>query len=130
MDPIDGYLSSLRPFLPTPERDDLLRELSENIRAQVEETECGLGRPLTTSEQEAIVGQLDPPLVIAARYQRDHRTLAFGPGVRQPHHRLQRARWPPRAAGAPARRTAPGSTPLGTQERSARIVAAHDLTIA
>ena len=78
MDPINRYLSSLKPFLPTPERDDLLQELSDDIREQVEEKESALGRPLTTSEREAIVGQLDPPLVVAARYRRDHRTLAFG----------------------------------------------------
>jgi hypothetical protein len=78
MNPVDRYLKSLRAFLPSAVRDDILEELSEDLRAQIDQKEEELGRPLTVPEQEAVLGQLDPPLVVAARYLEDHRTLAFG----------------------------------------------------
>src|SRR6266704_2451097 len=37
-----------------------------------------LGRPLTESEQQALLKRRGNPLVLAGRYRQDYRTLAFG----------------------------------------------------
>lgn len=69
MDVIDRYFRTLRVLLPKDQRDDIIRELSEEIRSQVADREASLGRPLTADEQAAIVGQLGHPLLTAARYR-------------------------------------------------------------
>jgi hypothetical protein len=69
MDLLDHYLRTLRIFLPRDQRDDIVRELAEEIRAQVEEQEATLGRPLDRSEQAAIIVQYGHPLLTAARYR-------------------------------------------------------------
>jgi hypothetical protein len=79
MEVIDGYRRTLRIFLPKHERDDIIRELAEEIRSQVAEREAALGRPLDAAEQAAIIGQYGHPLLTAARY-RPHRHL-IGPVV-------------------------------------------------
>jgi hypothetical protein len=78
MNLLDRYLKSVASFLPTDQRDDILRELDENLRSQMEEREADLGRPLTESEQEAIIKQHGHPLVVASRYRQDQRSVAFG----------------------------------------------------
>ncbi|MGH9382794.1 MAG: hypothetical protein ACRD2N_00660 [Vicinamibacterales bacterium] len=68
MDVIDGYFRTLRLFLPTNQRDDIIRELSEEVRSQVADKEAALGRPLNADEQAAIIAQYGHPLLTAARY--------------------------------------------------------------
>lgn len=68
MDVIDRYLRTLRFFLPGRQRDDIIRELSEEIDGQVASREAEVGRPLSPAEQAAIVGQYGHPLLTAARY--------------------------------------------------------------
>lgn len=51
MELLDHYLRTLRIFLPKDHRDDIVRELSEEIRPQVDEKEATLGRALDVSEQ-------------------------------------------------------------------------------
>jgi hypothetical protein len=69
MDVIESYFRTLRIFLPRDQRDDIIRELSEEVRSQVAEKESALGRPLNTDEQVAIIGQYGHPLRLAARYR-------------------------------------------------------------
>ena len=69
MDVIDRYFRTLRVLLPKDQRDDIIRELSEEVRSQVAEREAALGRPLTADEQAALVGQYGHPLLTAARYR-------------------------------------------------------------
>ncbi|RYG28954.1 hypothetical protein EON81_27595, partial [bacterium] len=78
METIDRYLSAVRSMLPKAEREDILAELSEEIRSQVESREEELGRPLTPEEQEAILQPYGHPMVVAGRYQKPEGTLAFG----------------------------------------------------
>ena len=40
MDVIDRYLRTLRIFLPKDQRDDIIRELSEEIQSQVADNEA------------------------------------------------------------------------------------------
>lgn len=69
MDIIDRYLQTLRMLLPRIQRDDIIRELSEEIEEQVAAKEAALGRRLGPDEQAAIVAQYGHPLLTAARYR-------------------------------------------------------------
>ena len=65
---IERYLQTVRIALPSDRRDDILRELSEDIHERVADSETVLGRPLTEDEQSAILKQFGPPLTLATRY--------------------------------------------------------------
>jgi len=65
---IDRYLQNVRVSLPAARRDDIIRELAEDIRAQIADREEELGRALTDDEQEAVLKHFGHPLVLATRY--------------------------------------------------------------
>ena len=69
MDTIERYLRTLRMLLPADQRDDIVRELSEEIESQVADKEAALGRALTADEHAAILRQYGHPLLTAARYR-------------------------------------------------------------
>jgi hypothetical protein len=79
LDLLERYLQAVKPLLPRKAQDDILRELSENIRCQMDEKEAGLGRPLTDAEQEEVIKQHGHPVVVAARYR--HPRYLIGPAV-------------------------------------------------
>jgi len=78
MEIIDRYLKAVGSYLPVAQRDDIIRELSENIHSEIEDKETELGRTLTEAEQEVILKKQGHPLLVAGRYRQDHRSLAFG----------------------------------------------------
>lgn len=78
MELLDRYLKTVGTYLPKSHRADILQELAENIRSQMDDREAELGRPLNDAEQEAILKQVGNPLVVAGRFQKDQWTLAFG----------------------------------------------------
>lgn len=78
MEIVDRYLKTLKSALPEAQREDIIKELSENIHSEIEDRETELGRPLNPAEIDAILRQHGHPLVVAARYRQDHRSLAFG----------------------------------------------------
>lgn len=75
----DRYFKTLRLLLPKDQRDDIIRELAEEIRTQVADREAELGRPLSAEEHAAILKPYGHPFVAAARY-RPSRYL-IGPAV-------------------------------------------------
>jgi hypothetical protein len=77
---IDDYLRAVKFFLPQKQQADILRELSENIRSQIEDKEAQLERPLDRSEQEALLKQYGHPMFFALRYRQSGRHL-IGPVV-------------------------------------------------
>jgi hypothetical protein len=79
MDLLDRYLQMLRLFLPSAERQDIIRELSEEMRSQAADREAALGRPLTMDDQADLLRQYGHPMATAARY-RAQRSL-IGPLV-------------------------------------------------
>jgi hypothetical protein len=79
MELVDRYLKSVGTYLPKEQKDDILRELSENIRSKIEDQEKELGRSLTEAEQEALVKRHGNPLLVAGRYRQEQRSVAFGP---------------------------------------------------
>jgi hypothetical protein len=79
VDLLERYLQAVKPLLPRKAQEDILRELSENIRCQMEEREASLGRPLTDAEQEEVIKQHGHPVVVAARYRQPQ--YLIGPAV-------------------------------------------------
>jgi hypothetical protein len=65
---IERYLQNVRLSLPADRRDDIVRELAEDIRTQVADREAELGRDLTDAEQDALLKKFGHPLALATRY--------------------------------------------------------------
>ena len=75
---LDRYLRDVRTFLPAAQADDIVNELSENLRAQFEDREAELGRPLTDAELGEILNAHGKPLMVAARYRSEDQSFTFG----------------------------------------------------
>jgi hypothetical protein len=68
MELIDRYLQAVKFWLPKQQKLDIIAELSEDIYAQIEEQESGLGRKLNEAEVEALLKQRGRPMLVANRY--------------------------------------------------------------
>ncbi len=78
MKQLDRYLKTVGTFLPGGQKDDILKELMENILSKIEDKEAELGRPLTDAEQEDILRGYGNPLAVASRYGAESGGLVFG----------------------------------------------------
>ncbi len=68
MDLIDRYLQAVRFWLPkTNRQEDVLAELGEDLRSQVEEKEAELGHPLDRSDIAEILKRCGSPMMVAGR---------------------------------------------------------------
>jgi HAAS domain-containing protein len=65
---LDRYLKSVGWWLPKGQREDILAELSEDIRSQIDDRQIELGRELSDDEVAAILERLGRPEVVAQRY--------------------------------------------------------------
>jgi hypothetical protein len=79
MELLDRYLQAVREYLLSSRRDDVVKELGDNILSQMEEKAAELGRPLTENEQASILKQFGHPLVVAAPYRRLPMQQLIGP---------------------------------------------------
>jgi hypothetical protein len=68
MELVDRYLQAVEFWLPKRQRQDIIAELSEDLRSQIEEQETALGRKLKDEEVEAILKRRGSPLAVASRY--------------------------------------------------------------
>jgi hypothetical protein len=68
MELLDRYLQAVKFWLPNRQKQDIVAELSEDIRAQIEDKATELGRPVTEAEVVAILRQIGRPLLVANRY--------------------------------------------------------------
>lgn len=68
MDLIPRYLQAVRFWLPKNQQDDIIAELSQDIRDQIDEQESLLGRPLNALEVETLLRQRGSPLQVANKY--------------------------------------------------------------
>jgi hypothetical protein len=75
---VDRYLQEIKRYLPRDQREDILKELSANVLAEMEDREAALGRPLTEDEQIANLQQQGSPLVVASRYYHNQLAFTFG----------------------------------------------------
>lgn len=69
MELFDRYIRMLQVFLPRAQRDDIARELSEEIHAEAVDRQAAIGRPLTGDEQAAILFRYGHPMLTATRYR-------------------------------------------------------------
>jgi hypothetical protein len=81
MELLDRYLQAVRGYLLGRRRDDIVRELGDNILSQMEDKAAGLRRPLNETEQAAILKQHGHPLLAAARYRRLPLQQLIGPAL-------------------------------------------------
>jgi len=70
MELLDRYLQAVRFWLPRKQQDDIIAELGDDLRSQIEEREASLGRPLNEDELVALLKQAGHPLWVAGRYQK------------------------------------------------------------
>lgn len=78
MELLDSYLKAVKLYLPKRQKNDIARELSENILSVIEEREMLLGRALTEAEQAEILSQRGDPCVVARAYGEKRYHLALG----------------------------------------------------
>jgi len=69
MDLLSRYLQAVGTYLPKSQQDDILKELGENLRSQMEDKEAELGRPLNEDEVAAILKKHGHPMFVAAHYR-------------------------------------------------------------
>lgn len=75
---IDRYLNAISPHLPRAQREDILAELGDNLRSQMEDREAQMHRSLTDAEQEAILNAMGSPIIVAGRYSPNVGSFTFG----------------------------------------------------
>ena len=81
---IDNYLQSVQSSLfliPAKEKEDIVRELSEEIHSAAERKEEELGRALTEEEQQQMLQPFGHPLLVAGRYRQNVGSVSFGPTI-------------------------------------------------
>src|SRR5262245_62982079 len=79
MDLLDRYLQAVRFWLPKAHQNDIIEELRDDLRSQIEEKESSLGRAITEDEIAAILKHAGHPMRVAARYQKQQSLI--GPGL-------------------------------------------------
>src|SRR6185312_814406 len=68
MELIERYLQAVKFWLPKKQQDDIIAELSEDLRAQLEEREAELARHLTEPEIEDLLRRRGSPARVALGY--------------------------------------------------------------
>lgn len=68
MELLDRYLQAVRFWLPKSQRqEDLIAELGEDLRSQIDAKETELDHPLDATEVSAILKRCGSPMIVAAR---------------------------------------------------------------
>ena len=75
---LDSYLRAVKRCLPRAQSSDIIKELSDELRSQLEEKESALGRPMTDEEIASFLKQHGDPMTIARRYRQDSPSLTIG----------------------------------------------------
>jgi hypothetical protein len=65
---VDRYLHAVKFWLPRNQKDDIIAELSEDLRSQIEDREAELGHKLSDNEVEPILKRCGSPMAVAGRY--------------------------------------------------------------
>jgi hypothetical protein len=79
MELLDRYLQAVRFWLPKAQQQDIIAELSSDLRSQIEDKETELGRPLNNAELEVILRRCGSPILVASRYR--PQTQLIGPAL-------------------------------------------------
>ena len=78
MDLLASYVKAVRRYLPRGQRDDIVAELSEDLRSQIEAREADLDRPLRDDEHLAVFQAYGDPMTVARRYRQKGMSLSLG----------------------------------------------------
>lgn len=78
MELLDSYLKAVRRYLPRRHRDDIVAELADELRLQMDARRKELGRPLRDTEEMALLKQYGDPMIVARRYRQNERSLTIG----------------------------------------------------
>ena len=78
MDILESYLRAVKRCLPRAQSDDIIKELSDELRSQLEEQQAALGRPFNDQEMMAFFKQHGDPMTVARRYRQDRHSLTLG----------------------------------------------------
>jgi hypothetical protein len=65
---VDRYLQAVRFWLPKGQQADIIAELSEDLRSQIEEKEAQLDHTLKEADVEDLLRQRGRPVLVANRY--------------------------------------------------------------
>ncbi len=65
---LDRYLHAVRFWLPRAQQDDIIAELSEDLRSEIEEREGALGRPLNQVEVAGLLQRRGHPMRVATGF--------------------------------------------------------------
>src|ERR1700674_3429378 len=65
---LERYLQAVKFWLPKEQKEDIIAELSEDIRSQIDEKEAELSRKLNEPELESILKQRGRPILVANRF--------------------------------------------------------------
>ncbi len=68
MELLDRYLHAVKFWLPRQQQDDIIAEISEDLRSQIEEREHQLGRSLNENEIAELLRRRGRPLLVANGY--------------------------------------------------------------
>jgi hypothetical protein len=68
MDLLERYLQAVKFWLPKEQKNDIIAELSEDLRSEIEEKETALGHKLSDSELSDLLKQRGRPVFVANRY--------------------------------------------------------------
>src|SRR5947209_15980425 len=68
MDLLDRYLQAVKFWLPKDQKNDIIAELSEDLRSEIEEKESASGRKLNDNELSDLLKQRGRPVFVASRY--------------------------------------------------------------
>jgi hypothetical protein len=79
MELLDRYLQAVRFWLPKAQQEDIIAELSSDLRSQIDDREMELGRPLDDAELEVILRRCGSPILVASRYR--PQTQLIGPAL-------------------------------------------------
>lgn len=69
MELIDRYLQAVKFWLPKNQKQDIVAELSEDLRSQMEDREAEIGRPLNESEIAEMLKQRGRPVLVANQFR-------------------------------------------------------------
>lgn len=68
MEALDRYLEAVRAWLPREQRADIVAELGEDLRSEIEERQGAMGRPLSEDEVLALLKRRGHPMSVAEGY--------------------------------------------------------------
>src|SRR3954452_8149130 len=68
MDLVDRYLQAVKFWLPKRQKQDIIEELSGDLRSQIEDRERELGRKMNDSEVAGLLKQRGRPVIVANRF--------------------------------------------------------------